>query len=301
MTTAQPNPSATPGAASPAARPPALTDRVALAHHRRRAAAAPALFLHESVADELELRLGEVNRRFTAPAIVTGAPDFWARRWPAARVVGDEDTLALEPGAHDLVIHALALHWADDPVGQLVQCRHALRPDGLFLAAMFGGRSLSELRAAMAAAELEILGGMSPRVLPMAEIRDLGALLQRAGFALPVADSDLHDVRYRDSLHLMHDLRAMGETNALSERHRRPPPRRLFSALEAKYRASFTHPQGGIAATFEVIYLTGWAPDPGQPQPLRPGSAQQRLADALGTAERPLLPPSAPGRGKPSA
>jgi SAM-dependent methyltransferase len=271
--------------------PPRLTDRDALARNRRRATLQGfADFLHLDVAVEIEERLSEVNRTFTSPAVVSGFPDFWARRLPGARVVPDTETLALEAQAHDLVIHALALHWADDPVGQLVQCRLALRPDGLFIGALFGGRTLSELRAALAEAEAALTGGLSPRILPMGDIRDLGGLLQRAGFALPVADSSLRRLSYAAPLELMRDLRAMGEGNALDARQRHPRAlRSMFAEASDRYTHSFglESPDGPrrISATFEVIYLTGWAPDPRQQQPLRPGSAATRLADALGTAE----------------
>ncbi len=161
--------------------PPYLTDRAALDRNRRRAMRLGfEPFLHAEAADEIEERLIEVNRRFTEPAIVTGFPEFWRERMPGARLTGDADILDLRPGAHDLVIHALALHWANDPVGQLIQCRRALRPDGLFLGVMFGGRTLAELRAVMAETETRLHAGLSPRVAPMGEIRDLGGLLQRA-------------------------------------------------------------------------------------------------------------------------
>ncbi len=263
--------------------PPRLTDRAALLRHRARALRAPALFLHDEVMAEVDERLAEVNRTFTSPAVVTGFPHLWQRDgWT---VVPDEDVLALEPAAHDLVIHALALHWANDPVGQLVQCRHALRPDGLFMGFLFGGQTLAELRACLAQAEAEVTGGLSPRVLPMGEIRDLGGLLQRAGFALPVADSFTKRVEYRDPLHLMRDLRAMGEANALHARLRRPTRRAVMVRAIELYTQTHATPQGRIPATFEIVALTGWAPDASQQKPLRPGSAAQRLADALGTAE----------------
>lgn len=267
-----------------------LTDRTALNLHRARARRAPALFLHELVRDEVQERLEEVNRRFTAPAVVTPFPEVWKGALPGARIVPDADVLDLSEGAHDLVIHALALHWADDPVGQMVQCRRALRPDGLFLGALLGGQTLNELRACLGQAESAVTGGLSPRVLPMGEIRDLGALIQRAGLALPVADAQSHGVSYRDLLHLVQDLRAMGETSALADRNRRTPPRALFIEAAQLYQAHFPLEQGRIRATFEIIFLSGWAPDSSQPQPLRPGSAAQRLADALGTTETPLPP-----------
>lgn len=266
-------------------RPPDLTDRRALSRARARAGRAPALFLHEAVADEIQERLREVNRTFTDPAVITPYPQVWQAALPGALRVKDTETLALTPGAHDLVIHALALHWANDPVGQLVQCRRALRPDGLFIGVLFGGRSLHELRAALAEAEVALTGGLSPRILPMGEIRDLGGLLQRAGFALPVADSVVQTVSYQSPAHLMHDLRAMGETNALAARHRAPAPRALFSNAARRYTQAHAGPDGRIPATAEMIYLTGWAPDENQQKPLRPGSAASRLADALNTTE----------------
>ncbi len=275
--------------------PPELFDRAAIYRHRRRASTAPELFLHTAVADEVQERLSEVNRSFTAPAVVTSWPEVWRARLPDATIVQDADVLPLGRGAHDLVVHALALHWANDPVGQLVQARHALRPDGLLLAATLGGRTLSELRSALAQAESSVLGGLSPRVAPMGEIRDLGGLLQRAGLALPVADTTPLRATYETAFHLMRDLRGMGEQNALKDRDRRPAPRALFDEAARIYSESFPAGDGRVAATFEVVWLTGWAPAPGQPQPLRPGSARARLADALDTEERPANDPAAPG------
>jgi len=265
-----------------------LTDRHALLRNRLRAARAPELFLHEMAADEIEDRLAVVNKSFTTPAVVTGFPKFWQARLPDAQVVTDNDTLVLEPGAHDLVINAMSLHWSNDPVGQLIQIRRALRPDGLMLAALLGGGTLQELRAALAQAEADVTGGLSPRILPMAEIRDLGALLQRAGYALPVADRLPLGVEYRDARHLMRDLRAMGETNAMSARPRRMMRRAVLSRACDIYAREFGGPSGTVTATFELIFLTGWAPHDSQPQPLRPGSAKARLADALGAEEKPL-------------
>ncbi|MCA3487152.1 MAG: methyltransferase domain-containing protein [Rhodobacter sp.] len=273
--------------------PPILTDRAALARYRDRAARDPALFLQQDAAGEIQERLGEVNRRFTQPAVITPFADLWQAQMPKARIIADDDVLDLAPGAHDLVIHALCLHWANDPVGQLVQCRRALRPDGLFLGVLFGGQTLAELRACLAEAEAAVTGGLSPRVLPMAEIRDLGGLLQRAGFALPVADSTIRTVTYADAGRLMADLRAMGEANALAHRLRRPTGRQIFSQAATRYATGFPAPEGRIRATFEMIFLTGWAPHESQPRPLRPGSAARRLADALGAVEQPL-PPATP-------
>ena len=265
-----------------------LVDRPALEAHRARAAAIAdpgAWFLHDDAAGEVHERLRDVNRRFTAPAIVTGFPDRFGDLIPGAAVVPDDDVLALEVGAHDLVVHFMALHWSDDPIGQLVQCRRALRPDGMLLACCLGGETLGELRAALSQAEIEAQGGLSPRVAPMGAVRDLGGLLQRAGLALPVVDATAQVVRYRDLPHLARDLRAMGETNALASRRRGGAPRDLFARADAIWRASF--PDGdGLRATFQTVFLTGWAPSADQPKALRPGSATMRLADALGIAER---------------
>lgn len=262
-----------------------LTDARSLTQKRRRAARDPALFLHEAAIDEIRYRLDLVNRTFADVAIVTGWPDPWRQAFAGATCVPDDDTLALAPGSRDLVIHAMGLHWANDPVGQLIQCRRALRPDGLLLAVCPGGETLGELRAALAGAEIAETGGLSPRVAPMAAIRDLGALMQRAGLALPVADSVPLAVSYRSARHLMHDLRAMGETNALTGRLRHPTRRGVFARTDTLYAEHYADGDGRVRATFELMVLTGWAPHPGQPQPLRPGSATARLADALHTAE----------------
>ena len=264
-----------------------LTDRTALSLHRRRAlrGAAPDLFLHAQLRDEIEERLAGVNKSFTAPLIVTPYADLWSDFDPNARLIEDTPVLEAKEAAHDLVIHALALHWADDPVGQLIQCRRALQPDGLLLAGLFGGLTLQELRRVLAEAETEIRGGLSPRVAPMGEIRDLGGLLQRAGLALPVADSATLTVTYRDLPHLMRDLRSMGETNALAARDRRGLNKAVLARATDLYKHHFPAKDGGITATFEFVFLTGWAPDASQQKPLRPGSAAARLADALGTEE----------------
>lgn len=278
--------------------PPRLTDRTALIRARARAgrtAGGMADFLHRLAADEIEERLQLVNRTFTDPVVVSGFPALWGELMPQARQIADDEVLDLETGAHDLLIHALALHWADDPVGQLSQARHALRPDGLFLGLTFGGETLTELRHALARAEATELGGLSPRVAPMGEIRDLGALMQRAGFALPVADSLPLTVSYETPFHLMRDLRAMGEGNALADRHRAPVPRRLFQRAAEEYAQAHSTDDGRVRATFEIIVMTGWAPHASQPQPLRPGLAKSRLPDALATAEIGLNEPARPG------
>jgi hypothetical protein len=262
---------------------PHLFDRAALTRHRARATVD---VLRRAVMDELQDRMAEVNRSFTSPAIITGWPALWD--WPGATIIPDDDHLKLQPAAHDLIIHDMALHWANDPVGQLIQSRLALKPDGLFLGTLFGGQTLHELRAALAQAEIDVTGGLSPRVAPMGEIRDLGALLQRAGFALPVADATPFTLTYLNACSLMRDLRAMGETNALTGRLRHPTRRAVMTRVADIYHAAWATPDGRIPATFEVVTLTGWAPSAEQPQPLRPGSARARLADALRVPEQPL-------------
>lgn len=272
--------------------PPRLFDADLLARRRARAAARGAVdVLHETVAEEVSERLREVNRSFHTAALVGPRPDPWSAALAAAGVgvtrrVPDADVLDLEEGVHDLVVHGLALHWANDPVGQIVQARRALRPDGLFLAALFGGQTLAELREILGAAEVAVRGGLSPRVAPMGEIRDLGALLQRAGLALPVADGLRLDLSYPSVLALMRDLRAMGEGNVLTDRDRRPMPRAMLDLASSLYAERYGRPDGRVGATFEVIFLTGWAPSADQPKPLRPGSATTRLADVLGTTEQ---------------
>lgn len=266
---------------------PQITDRAALMRNRARAEP-DALFLQEHAAGELQERLIEVNRTFTSVAIVTGFPDFWAARYPDATIIADEETLALKPQSYDLILHAMCLHWANDPVGQLVQARHALKPDGLLLCTFLGGQTLHELRASLAEAEAVVAGGLSPRIAPMGEIRDLGGLLQRAGFALPVADATPLTASYVNAFHLMHDLRKMGENNALSQRIKHATRRNIMTEAACIYAANFRNKENRVDATFEFITLTGWAPAESQPQPLRPGSAKIRLADVLMTQETPL-------------
>lgn len=274
--------------------PPQMTDTAALTRFRARARARglSARFLQDEAVLEIQQRLTEVNRTFTAPAIVTAFPEIWQPGFATARIVPDDERLDLKPGAHDLVIHAMCLHWANDPVGQLIQCRRALKPDGLFLCVSFGGQTLHELRAALSEAEIALTGGLSPRVLPMGEIRDLGALLHRSGFVLPVADRAVTTATYDSLTKLLKDLQAMGENNALSQRLKRPAPRQLFAKTGQIYADHFALQDGRLPATFELIFLTGWAPDDSQQKPLRPGSAKTRLADALGTNETSLEAPA---------
>lgn len=254
----------------------AFVDPAALSAQRRRAT--PELFLHEIAIDEVSERLKDVNRTFTKPAIVGWQARFWADRLGLdGPCVPDTDVLDLQPGVHDLIVHGLCLHWADDPLGQLIQMRRALRPDGLMIAVLFAGETLQTLRMALSTAEAETTGGLSPRIAPMADLRSLGGLLQRAGLALPVADSLPVTTSYETPLHLMRDLRAMGEGNALADR------RRVFLRRDTLAAALAQYPMQGdrIEATFELAFLTGWSPHDSQQKPLRPGSAQVSLADVL--------------------
>ncbi len=261
-----------------------LTDRSALLKHRARATRQPAYFLHDEACFEIKERLSEVNKAFNAPVLVGHVSPPLSEMFPTAPTVADSDHLDL-PQDRDLVVHAFGLHWADDPVGQMVQSRLALVPDGMFLGVMFAGETLQELRASLAEAEARLTGGLSPRVLPMGDLRDLGGLVQRAGLALPVADSRKITVRYRDLAGLFRDLRGMGETNALAARHKSIPHRNLFKLTEGIYRENFRDAEGYLLATFELVFLTGWAPSETQQKPLAPGSAQHRLADVLGVDE----------------
>ncbi|MGF1659104.1 MAG: methyltransferase domain-containing protein [Rubrimonas sp.] len=293
--------------------PPSLFDRRALIMRRDRAAASgfrDADFLHARAAAEIADRLGDVPRAFPSALIVGSGGGAYARalrghvgaealeqvepsprlaalaREVAPTTVGDGPEAA-QGGPFDLVVLGLGLHAENDPVGLLTRIRLALKPDGLLLGATLGGRTLAELRAALAEAEAAEEGGLSPRVAPMIDIRDAGALLQRAGFAMPVADLDGVDVDYPDALALMRDLRAMGEANALAERRRCFTRRATLLRACALYAEHFPAGPGRVRARFDIVHLSGWAPAPGQPVPKRPGSATARLADALGTVERP--------------
>jgi len=286
---------------------PVIFDRQLLRMRRARAAAlGPAIFLIERVADDLAARLSAVLRTFDL-AVDIGTPNDAVRRRLADRVgaivavdpiashiagerlavVADEEALPFRDGSIDLAVSALALQFVNDLPGSLIQIRRALKPDGLLLAAMVGGESLAELRAAFAAAEAEVEGGISPRVAPFTDLRDLGALLQRAGFALPVTDVDRVTVRYASPLALMHDLRRMGAGNVLTARRRAPLSRATLRRVFEIYAERFADADGRIRATFEIVWLSGWTPHQSQQQPLAPGSAKTRLADALRTQEIP--------------
>jgi SAM-dependent methyltransferase len=245
-------------------------------------------FLLDRVAADLAERLQAVKRQF-AHGVDLGTPGDQVRRALAGQIDlksialpdDDRDPLPLAAESVDLVVSALALHAVNDLPGVLAQIRRALKPDGLLLAAMAGGDTLTELRQAFAAAETEIEGGLSPRVAPFADLRDAGALLQRAGFALPVTDVDRVVVRYDNAFALMQDLRRMGATNVLVERRKSPSRRATLLRMAEIYSERFADPDGRIRATFDIVWLLGWAPDASQPKPLRPGSAKFSLEDAV--------------------
>ncbi len=268
-------------------KPPKLTDRTALLAHRARARVLGSDDLHKIATHEIEERLQDVNKTFTKPVLVGHAPACLQGAFPSAQVVDDEELLPLESAAHDLVIHAFGLHWASDPVGQLVQSRLALVPDGLFVGVMFGGQTLFELRSVLAEAEASLTSGISPRVVPFADVRALGDLLLRAGFALPVADTVRIELSFASIRDLARTLRRMGETNALDARLRTPTPAAFWARAEDIYRTHFPdkNSKDKIVATFELVFLTGWAPHESQQKPLSPGAAKTRLADALGVPE----------------
>jgi len=271
-------------------------------------------FLLERVSDDIAERLAIVRRRFPLAANIGAHHGVLSRRIlgvagvervvdvdaveslieveprevPGLRVAADEEALPFADASLDLVVSALSLHLVNDLPGVLLQIRRALKPDGLLLASMLGGASLTELRTAWLAAEAEVTGGASPRVAPFADVRDVGTLLQRAGFALPVVDAETVTVTYADPLALMREIKGMGASNMLVARRRTPVTRGLLLRAAEIYAERFAGANGRVPATFEILTLTAWAPDPSQPKPLRPGSATARLADALGVKERKL-------------
>jgi SAM-dependent methyltransferase len=269
---------------------PVLFDRRLLLIRRLRAMElGPATFLLERVAAEMAERLHAVLREFNTAADI-GTPDSAVSDALAGRVAQlarialpdvDSEPLALQPDSLDLAVSALAFQFVNDLPGVLAQIRRALKPDGLLLAAMIGGDTLNELRQSFAAAEAECESGVSPRVAPFADLRDIGALLQRAGFALPVTDVDRVVVRYDSAFALMADLRRMGATNILIERRRKPTRRATMLRMAQLYSERFADPDGRIRATFDVIWLSGWTPHESQQKPLKPGSAKASLADAV--------------------
>ncbi|MEQ9555976.1 MAG: methyltransferase domain-containing protein [Rhodospirillales bacterium] len=292
-------------------------NRAKVRHHRDRAAALLDNhgFLFEETADRLADRLDDITHRFPLAldlgchggemgAHVFGprtmgrggietliqadlSPSMARRAQASGRptIAADEEFLPFADATFDAVLSNLSLHWINDLPGALLQIRKALKPDGLFLASMLGGGTLAELRDCLAEAEIEISGGLSPRVSPFADVRDLGGLLQRAGFSLPVVDADQVTVSYETPMKLLYDLRAMGESNAVAEAKSGLARRDLLARAMAMYEERHRDADGRFPATFRILTLTAWAPAPTQQQALRPGSAQTRLADALGTAE----------------
>lgn len=287
-------------------------NRALLNERRRRvAASAPAHdFLLHRVAEDLADRLAIIKRQFPVAANIGAYHGVLSRRLrhidsvglmidvePVAEllaacegpgVLADEEFLPFGEATLDLVVSGLSLQHVNDLPGTLVQIRRALKPDGLLLASLFGGSTLSELGAAWLAAEAEITGGASPRVAPAIDLRDFGGLMQRAGFALPVVDSDVVHVAYASPLALMRDIKAMGASNVLNARRRVPTRRDVLARAAQIYEERYARSDGRVLATFEILTVTAWAPDPSQQKPLRPGSASVRLADALGTKEQPV-------------
>jgi len=300
-------------------------DRRAVRRHRDRAAGNLAAydFLLREVAERLAERLDDVTRQFPL-ALDLGCHDGTLGRALAGRrgietliqadlspamaigsvgdgrpaLAADEEALPFANRGFDAVFSLLSLHWVNDLPGALIQVCRALKPDGLFLAAMLGGETLKELRTALLEAEIEVEGGAGPRVSPFADVRDLGALLQRAGFALPVADVDDIEVSYPDALKLMADLRGMGEANAVADRRKGFTRRTTLMRACELYAERHAGPDGRLLATFQVIYLTAWAPHESQPQPLAPGSAGTRLSAALESEERSAGERADPNPGK---
>jgi SAM-dependent methyltransferase len=270
--------------------PPVLFDRALLRVREDRALRlGPATFLLDRIAEDMAERLGAVLREFAQAADIgtVGETLHKAMRPRVASIArvdlpdAETEPLPLQSASIDLALSALAFQFVNDLPGVLAQIRRALKPDGLLLAAMLGGDTLTELRQSFAAAEAEIEGGVSPRVAPFADLRDVGALLQRAGFALPVTDVDRIVVRYDSAFALMHDLRRMGATNILVERRRTPTRRATMLGMAEIYSERFSDPDGRIRATFDVTWLSGWAPHESQQQPLKPGSAKASLAEAV--------------------
>lgn len=266
---------------------------------RARAGFRDAAFLHARVAADLADRLETIPRPFPRVLALGGgglfSDEIGRRPELAARIgaiveadldVTDPEHLPFAAAAFDLIVSPLALHWVNDLPGALIQLRIALKPDGLLLASLFGGETLTELRLALVEAEAEITGGAGPRISPFADLQDIAGLLQRAGFALPAADRDIITVRYSEPMRLLTDLRAMGETSALRERSPHNLSRRILAHAFQLYGARHTDEDGRIRATFEVLTATGWAPHESQQKPLKPGSAKMRLADALNTEEK---------------
>ena len=276
---------------------PILFDRSLLELHRARAerlAVPGSDFLLARTIEDMVDRLSTVNRHFEqavdigslSPALAAALAEN-GQGGAVQRVrLGENEHLPIEPGTVDLAVSALTFQWVNDLPGLLAQIKRALKPDGLLLATLVGGDTLNELRAVLTEAESDVRGGAAPRIAPFADVRDIGALLQRAGFALPVTDADRITVRYDSMFHLMRDLRAMGATNALIARDPRPLTRAVLARAATLYAERYADADGRIRATFELIALSGWSPHESQQKPLKPGSAKMRLADALEAARK---------------
>ncbi len=274
----------------------ALFDRALAAERRARKRKPEPDILTRTIAEELADRLGFINRRFAEACVIAADPNAIAARLKqtgqveqlAERTPSLGDDLAFAADSFDAIFSVLDLSTFNDVPGALIQMRRALKPDGLLMACLFAGDTLTELRQSWLAGETQVTGGVSPRVAPMIDMRELGALLQRAGFALPVADLDRTMVRYADAVSLIHEIRELGLSNNLVGRSRKPVTRRLMGAAMAHYHQNFSDPDGRVRATVEIAWLTGWAPHESQQQPLKPGSAKARLADALKVPEKKL-------------
>jgi NADH dehydrogenase [ubiquinone] 1 alpha subcomplex assembly factor 5 len=279
-----------------------IFDRQRVRMNKNRASRNPGHdFLHDWAGEQLSLRLHDVKRNFAyglwmgasgsrrilehpkiETKIIIDHAEGFLRQSGGLRIQGDEEVLPFGPESLDLILSCLSLHTVNDLPGALVQARQALKPDGLFMAAMLGGETLHELRQVMNEAEIAVRGGISPRIAPFADKPQMGDLLQRAGFSLPVVDSDIVTVTYDNAFRLFHDLRMMGEGNAILNRDKSIPPRALFMEAARLYQEKFSESDGRIKATFEIIFLAGWSPHESQQKPLKPGSATFSLADALG-------------------
>jgi hypothetical protein len=274
--------------------PPRIFDPVALARAKVRAERMMGdLFLIREAAEGVAARVSPVNRPLLDAVDIEpfgGTKSILgplARNWTVASFDSNERLESCQHGV-DLVTSVLRLHSINDLPGAFVQVRRLLKPDGLFVAALFGGATLNELRHCLTIAEIELTGGASPHVAPLCDVRDLGNLLQRSGFALPVADVERTTILYRDFRTLIHDLRLHAQSSTLSARAGHVISRRVLDKAIAHYQQSYSEPDGRLRATFDIIYAVGFAPAEGQPKPLRPGSAKARLADVLGTSEQRL-------------
>ena len=264
-----------------------LIDRVALVKSRVRSDK-EGNFLQKLAVQEIKDRLKFIKKRFEKILIICGNPYYWEEAFLGADFIDDDEILKFPQKGYDLVIHGMSLHHSNDPVGQLIQCRSAMKKNGLFLGIFLGGQTLNELRVSITSAEIELTGGISPRILPMIDIRDAGSFLMRAGFALPVADINMNEIDYKKPLDLLYDLRRMGETNVQRHRLKKFSHPKLFSLASDRYIESQNSQNKSVKATFEFITITGWVPSQNTPKPLKRGSATTRLADALKVKEEKL-------------